>query len=86
VGLDIDSRRAILEHLRRLVAEESLALLWATHLVDEVVPGNRVVILHQGRVLADGELTALLAESGQADIGALFSALTRGAPAAAAAG
>lgn len=79
VGLDIDSRRAILEHLRRLVREEGLAVLWATHLVDEVVPGNRVVILHRGRVLADGELTALLRDSGEPDVGALFSRLTRAA-------
>lgn len=77
VGLDIDSRRAILEHVRRLVREEGLAVLWATHLVDEVVPGNRVVVLHRGKVLADGELTALLAGSGAPDIGTLFSRLTR---------
>ncbi|SMF60044.1 ABC-2 type transport system ATP-binding protein [Tistlia consotensis] len=82
VGLDIESRRTILEHMRALVRDERLALLWATHLVDEVVPGNRVIILHRGKVLADGELTILLETSGQPDIGALFTALTRSSGAA----
>lgn len=80
VGLDIESRRGILEHVRRLVQEDELAVLWATHLIDEVVPGNRVVILHRGRVLAEGELEELLRDSGQPDIGALFTALTRADP------
>ncbi len=81
VGLDIDSRRAILEHLRRLVREEGLAVLWATHLVDEVVPGNRVALLHRGRLRAEGEVGRLLAEQGQPDVGSLFATLTRDAAA-----
>ena len=36
VGLDIGSRQAILDHVRRLCAEEGLGVLWATHLIDEV--------------------------------------------------
>ena len=41
-------------HVRRLCAERGLAVLWATHLIDEAGDEARVVVLHQGRVLADG--------------------------------
>lgn len=78
VGLDIDSRQTILAHLRRLVTEERLALLWATHLVDEAQPGCRLAVLHQGRLQAEGEIGALLRDSGCADVGELFAALTAG--------
>ena len=54
VGLDIRSRDEITSHVRRLVAEESIGVLWATHLIDEVTPQDRVVILHEGRILARG--------------------------------
>jgi ABC-2 type transport system ATP-binding protein len=53
VGLDAASRAAITAHVHDLAAE-GLAVLWATHLTDEVRGEDRLVILHQGRVLADG--------------------------------
>jgi ABC-2 type transport system ATP-binding protein len=34
VGLDIGSRQGILEHVRRMCAEEGIGVLWATHLID----------------------------------------------------
>ena len=36
-----------------LAADMGLTVLWATHLTDEVLPEDRLVVLHQGRVLAD---------------------------------
>ena len=81
VGLDIGSRQGILEHTRALVRDQGLGLLWATHLIDEVAPGNQVVILHQGRVLAAGPVETVVQESGAADIRAAFTQLTGvGAP------
>jgi ABC-2 type transport system ATP-binding protein len=53
VGLDAAARAAITSHVHDLAAE-GLAVLWATHLTDEVRGEDRLVILHQGRVLADG--------------------------------
>ncbi|RMF34030.1 MAG: ATP-binding cassette domain-containing protein [Alphaproteobacteria bacterium] len=53
VGLDAASRAAITEHVHRLAAEDGLTVLWATHLTDEVRPGDRLVILHRGRILAE---------------------------------
>ncbi|WP_429820510.1 ABC transporter ATP-binding protein [Ensifer sp. B1-9] len=54
VGLDAASRAAITAHVHDL-ASQGMTVLWATHLVDEVRAKDRLVILHRGQVLADGE-------------------------------
>ncbi|WP_172328799.1 ABC transporter ATP-binding protein [Mangrovicoccus sp. HB161399] len=54
VGLDAASRAALVAHVHDLAATRNLTVLWATHLTDEVLQGDRLVILHQGRILADG--------------------------------
>jgi ABC-2 type transport system ATP-binding protein len=55
VGLDHASRRAILAHVRALCQDEGLSVLWATHLLDEVEPADRVIILNAGEVRWDGK-------------------------------
>ena len=77
VGLDIESRRGIVEHVHALCAQEGLAALWATHLVDEVRPLDRLVVLHKGRVRAAGPV-AEVAQDG--DLTAAFARLTRDEP------
>lgn len=76
VGLDIKARADILAHVHRLVAEEGVCVLWATHLVDEIADGDLVIVLHHGRVLAHGPVAQVVAANGGADIRAAFSALT----------
>lgn len=76
VGLDIGARQGILEHVARLCRDEGLAVLWATHLIDEVLPESQVIVLHQGRVLAAGPRDRVVAETGAHDIRAAFLALT----------
>ena len=83
VGLDIDSRQAIQDRVRALCRDEGLAVLWATHLIDEVLPDSRVVVLHRGKVLASGTRDEVTTDTGAADIRAAFSQLTRDPPAAA---
>ena len=53
VGLDVPNRRAILERTRRLCREQNVMVLWATHLLDEVRDGDRIVMLHKGRIARD---------------------------------
>lgn len=79
VGLDIQSRAEILATIRRLVVEEGISVLWATHLIDEVDAGDHVVLLHQGRVLADGRVCDVVAATGTENIGQAFAALTQSA-------
>jgi ABC-2 type transport system ATP-binding protein len=76
VGLDIKARSEILEHVHGLVAEENVCVLWATHLVDEIGEGDDVIVLHQGKVLAHGPASVVVAQTGAADIRGAFAALT----------
>ena len=76
VGLDISARGAILDHVRRLCREEGLAVLWATHLIDEVGAHDRVVVLHEGHVLAFGGVADVTRGAGAATIIEAFTTLT----------
>ncbi len=76
VGLDIGSRQGILEHMRGLVREEGLGLLWATHLIDEVAPDNRVIVLHRGKVLAAGAVDEVVRQAAARDVREAFGKLT----------
>ena len=78
VGLDPASRRDLLAYVLELRRERSMAILWATHLVDEAEQANRVVVLHQGRVLTSGSPGELVGETGEANLHDAFVALTGG--------
>jgi len=77
VGLDIASRQFMLDHVRRLCREEGLAALWATHLIDEVGEGARVVVLHKGEVLADSAAAQLIAQMRAPSMRAAFETLVQ---------
>jgi ABC-2 type transport system ATP-binding protein len=79
VGLDVAARSGILRHVRALVRDRGVAVLWATHLFDEVEAGDRVVVLHQGRVRAAGNVADVVTGSGAADMRGAFDRLTEGA-------
>jgi len=81
VGLDPASRLALNQHVRTLCQEQGISVLWTTHLLDEVDADDALMILHQGRLVASGQLDDLLLEQGD-DLGQLFARLTtKGAPA-----
>ncbi|GLK73697.1 ATP-binding cassette domain-containing protein [Ancylobacter dichloromethanicus] len=84
VGLDIASRAALVAQVRALVAQEGIGVLWATHIIEEIGPGDRVVVLHRGRVRAEGSYEELLARSGGEDLSAAFLQLVDDAGEAAA--
>ncbi len=76
VGLDVKARSDILRHVRRLVSEDGIGVLWATHLLDEITAGDDLVILHRGRVLTTGAVPRVMAETGTADLQSAFMKLT----------
>jgi ABC-2 type transport system ATP-binding protein len=76
VGLDPASRRDLLAYVLELRHERKMAILWATHLVDEAEQADRVVVLHRGSVLTSGSPQALVEETGKADLHDAFVALT----------
>jgi ABC-2 type transport system ATP-binding protein len=76
VGLDVEARADILSHVRQLVAEQGISVLWATHLFDEITPSDDLVVLHQGRVLAHGKVARVIADAGAHDVNSAFMRLT----------
>jgi ABC-2 type transport system ATP-binding protein len=76
VGLDPASRGDLLKLILALRAERSVAVLWATHLCDEVADADRAIVLHRGKVLADTTPAGLIASAGTATIEQAFLKLT----------
>jgi ABC-2 type transport system ATP-binding protein len=61
VGLDPASRQQLLDSVRGLCRDQGLAVLWATHLIEEVKTADRLLLLHQGTVRFDGHIDAFMA-------------------------
>ncbi len=76
VGLDPGSRGDLLKLMLSLRAERSVAVLWSTHLCDEVPNADRVIVLHRGRILADTTPAGLVAGAGTATMEQAFLAMT----------
>lgn len=76
VGLDPALRRQVVDHVHGLARERGLAVLWATHLMDEADRDDDVVVLHQGRVLADGRVGDVCGQQAVATLAEAFAALT----------
>jgi ABC-2 type transport system ATP-binding protein len=76
VGLDFPSRKAIVEHVHDLAADRDIGILWATHLIDEIRPGDDLVIIDKGRVVATGLAADVVARSGARSLDAAFTQLT----------
>ena len=72
VGLDVEARQGLIRESRRLVTEEGRGILWATHLLDEIHMSDRLVVLHKGRILAQGSVQEVLAQAGTPDLQAAF--------------
>lgn len=80
VGLDVPSRQSIVEHVHKLSADRRLGVLWATHLIDEIYPGDHMIVLHQGAIRAQGSVDSILQETQCGSVqGAFFKLTQRGA-------
>jgi ABC-2 type transport system ATP-binding protein len=80
VGLDVKARADILSHVRQLVTEQGIGVLWATHLLDEITLDDDLVVLHQGRVLARGQAARIVTDAGARDLNSAFMQLTGTSP------
>jgi len=75
VGLDAETRNSITGHVHNLASEQGLTVLWATHLVDEVRANDQLVVLHEGRIQADGSAAEI---AGDTPLQARFLEMTGG--------
>ena len=76
VGLDPMLRRDLWEHFHRL-ADEGRTLLVSSHVMDEAARCDRLLLLHAGRLLADGRPDDLLRRTGETSLEGAFIALIR---------
>jgi ABC-2 type transport system ATP-binding protein len=76
VGLDVPSRKAIVDYVHRLCQNGEIAVLWATHLIDEISPSDRLVVLHRGKIRARGSVSEVLAATGAETVAVAFQQLT----------
>jgi len=77
VGLDVPSRQAIVRHVHELCSTDRIAVLWATHLIDEIDETDHLIILHRGVVRADGVVAEIKQRSGATTIDEVFHRFTR---------
>ncbi|MFI0456898.1 MAG: ABC transporter ATP-binding protein, partial [Candidatus Thiodiazotropha endolucinida] len=66
-----------LQQVRKRCREDGIGVLWATHLVDEVETEDRLVVLHDGKVLAHGSARQIMQETGTDSVKQAFNSLTR---------
>jgi ABC-2 type transport system ATP-binding protein len=78
VGLDPASRHDLMRSVEKLAQEGKVAVLWATHLVDEVANADRVLVLNQGEIVFDGIPAELIAQSGGLSLEQAFLKLCQG--------
>ncbi|MBO0757765.1 MAG: ATP-binding cassette domain-containing protein [Bradyrhizobiaceae bacterium] len=76
VGLDPASRSDLLKLILSMRTERAVAVLWATHLCDEVSNADRVIVLHHGKVLADTTPGRFVADAHAQTIEQAFLAMT----------
>jgi ABC-2 type transport system ATP-binding protein len=75
-GLDIDTRRWLIDHIHALARDQNISVLLATHLVDEVADGDDLIVLHRGSIVARGRVSDVIAEAGADTLDAAFGQLT----------
>jgi ABC-2 type transport system ATP-binding protein len=76
VGLDVPTRKVIVDHVHELTRTRGLAVLWTTHLIDEVRADDDLIVLSKGRVVASGQADEVCRSTGEATLDAAFAKLT----------
>ena len=78
VGLDTTARLALVDHIRRLRDTRGTAILWATHLVDEVARADRIVLIDKGTITHQGRPADIIAAAGTKTLSEAYVVLTGG--------
>ena len=82
-GLDVLATRSLRDALRRLRDEQRKCIIFSSHIMQEVERlCDQVVVMADGRSVAEGSVAELLARTGQSDFEACFVQLAFGGGAA----
>ena len=76
IGLDVGSRQDIQDHVRRLMREDGLGVLWATHLMDEVQDADQAVCFIEARYWRPARWQTIVEQAGASSITDAFTGLT----------
>jgi ABC-2 type transport system ATP-binding protein len=76
VGLDPKSRKDILGAVHSDVRARGSCVLWATHWVEETLGADKLLVLHQGQVAAEGSPAEVTMKLGEATLELGFIART----------
>jgi len=75
VGLDLQSRSEFVAHVKSLCKDVGTGVLWATHLLDEVVTEDDVYILDKGQMIEHGTVVDLIQKHSVNSITDVFNSL-----------
>jgi len=64
VGLDVEARRALWEEIRRLVARGKTVLLTTHYLQEADALADRIAVINQGEIIAEGTPAEIKAQTG----------------------
>jgi ABC-2 type transport system ATP-binding protein len=78
VGLDIPTRSALVGFLHDLAAQFGIAVLWATHLIDEAHLDDDLLVLSHGKLAGFGTAAEITALHGGGDLTRAFRCMTEG--------
>ena len=65
----------ILKHVKALCKKNNLAVLWATHLIDEIDKGEKVIVIDKGRVVEAGDVSKIVKKTKTRNIREAFNKL-----------
>ena len=60
---------------KRYVKKNNLAVLWATHLIDEIDKGEKVIVIDKGRVVVAGDVSKIVKKTKTKNIREAFNKL-----------
>ena len=61
--------------VKSLCKKGDLAVLWATHLIDEIDKGEKVVIINKGKIVESGDVIKIVKKTKQKNIRDAFNKL-----------
>ncbi len=71
-GLDLKSRRDLLKEISYFTRKKLKTVIWATHIVEEVEKADRIMIINEGRIIADLPPEELCSITSRSNVGSAY--------------
>ena len=77
VGLDVKSRFEIIDYIRDVVKQRGIAVLWITHLFDEIKEDDKAAIIKNGKIIENGIISEIISKHDKKTLSEVFKYLTK---------